>query len=231
MSRPLLCSACVVLALALSAPAHAGSRGFANAGGDLKSSSGGTGLSRSPGNGGTGIQTTAILPFNKLQSTFKPEHVVAPPPAGPRPHTDLAAAEKRTNLSSQDLIKHSQLFNKVAAAVGDPLLVKPVLNKIGATEESARTFHSVPGFTAEESKGNVYPTNGGTSRERPMASLSSDAAARATEEPDSDKPDPPGWLLAWLFNLIAVAGTLGLAWWLWQNAPKGAHMSMPTTTA
>ena len=192
-------------------------------------------MSKSGGNGGTGIATTANAPSNTLQATFKPVHVVAPPPAGTRPHTDLARAEKLTDLSSRGLIRHSQLFNKVAAQKHDPFLVKPMLAKIGGTAESARSFHSVPGFTAAESKGNIYPTNGGTSSERDRASLSSDGTAMSLiADLDADEDAgaghrKSGWVLAWLANLIAAAGTCGLGWWLWQNAPKGARMTLPAT--
>ena len=209
---------------------------------DLKSSSGGTGIAKGGGNGGTGLPTTVNQPLAKIQPTMTPDHSVAPPPAGPRPHTDLAAAEKRNNLSSVDLIKRSTLFKKVAAPGGDPVLAGAVLGKIGATAESARSFHTLQGFTAAESKGNITPTNGGTTgAKRAMASLSSggtsigpqalDAASDAAEDDDTAQRGQSGWLLAWLGNLVAVCGTAGLAWYAWRNMPRGARMTMPAQIA
>ena len=234
-SLSIRCFAATALVVMAATDACAGSSsGGSRGAGDLKSSSGGTGLSKSGGNGGTGVPTTAIQPLNNLQSTFKPSHVIAPPPAGTRPHTDLAAAEKRNNLSSQGLIKHSTLYNKIAANPHDPILAPPVLNKIGGTVESARSFHSVPGFTAEESKGNVYPTHGGRIGDgRPMGNLSSAGNAAMDGELDNDAAAERAaqrTFSAWFDTLLLLLATLatgGLGWWLWQQTPKGLRPTLP----
>ena len=213
------------------APAYAGSG--AHVSGDLKSSSGGTGLGKNAGNGGTGVPTTANAPQSTLQSTFKPVHVTAPPPAGVRPHTDLAAAEKRTMLSSRGIIKRSSLYNKIATHHGDPRLMRPVMNKIAYPDGGGSSFKALQGFTAAESKGNIYPTHGGTSgRHLEAGSLTSSAhTAMADGEGETDeRPGASGWLTRWLLNILAVAGSAGLALLLWQQAPKGARMTLPATT-
>ncbi len=233
-SLSIRCFTATALVVVAATDASAGGSGGSHGAGDLKSSSGGTGLSKSGGNGGTGVPTTAIQPLNNLQATFKPSHVTAPPPAGTRPHTDLAAAEKRNNLSSQDLIKHSTLYNKIAAHPGDPILAPPVLNKIGGTVESARSFHSVPGFTAEESKGNIYPTHGGRiGNGRPMGNLSSAGLAGMDGELDNDAAEERAaqrTFSAWFDTLLLLLATLatgGIGWWLLQQTPKGLRPTLP----
>ena len=40
-----------------------------------------------------------------------------------------------------------------------------------------------------------------------------------------------GWLLKWLFNLLAAAGVAGLSYWFWRHLPKGARMTLPAKLA
>jgi hypothetical protein len=223
-----------LVCLIIATPAQAGSSS-GHASGDLKSSSGGTGATRSGGNGGTGVSTTANAPLSNLQSTFKPLHVTLPPPAGVRPHTDLAAAEKTTMLSSRRLIKRSALYNKIVTPHGDPLLVGPDLRKIAYPDGGGSSFKTLQGFTAAESKGEIYPTHGGTVGKHHDGGSLSSTAHPGTAESDAaeaaDSPAPAGWLLKWLFNLSAVAGTCGLGWLMWTQAPRGARMTLPAKLA
>ncbi len=220
--------------LIIATPAQAGSSG-GHASGDLKTSSGGTGATRSGGNGGSGVSTTANAPLANLQSTFKPLHVTQPPPAGVRPHTDLAAAEKTTMLSSRRLIKRSALYKKVASPPGDPRLVGPDHHKIAYPDGGGSSFKTLQGFTAADSKGEIYATHGGTSgkhhEDGSLSSLGHSELADSAEAEDTDNPMPTGWLLRWLFNLAAFAGACGLGWTMWTQAPPGARMTLAVQPA
>lgn len=202
----------------------------------LKSSSGGTALSKAGGNGGTGVPTTANAPLGSLQSTFKPAHAIAPPPAGVRPHTDLAAAEKRTDLSSRSITKQSSLYNKIVLAPGDPRLVGAYAAKLGSKDGGGASVKQTPGFTDAESKGNVYVTTGGidnNSRETASLSTHGVAATALTSEIDTDEaPRKLNYsLLDWLLMTVAAIAACGIGVWLWQQAPKGARMTLPAKMA
>ena len=203
--------------------------------GDLKTSSGGTGQTRSGGNGGTGVSTSANAPIASLTPSFKPLHVTLPPQAGIRPHTDLAAAMKRNTLASKRLIKPSSLYNKVHAPHRDPHLMAAVLKKIAYPDGGGSSFKTLRTIKAEESNGRIYPTNGGTTgRHEEAATLNSgthEAHADLDHIGGTDYEESPGdsnWLLKWLFNLAALAGSTGVAWLLWHQFPKGARMTLPT---
>ncbi len=241
----LLTNSVLLLVLATPLDARAGSTG------SLRSSSGGTGVSSHGGSGGTGLSshgsasgsirglsgassTHASTPASGTQQQLTPAKPHNTPPAGVRPHTDLAAATKIIGLSSGNLIKHSSLFPKMSLPAGDPSLAGPVMNKIGATEGGSASFKAVAGLSAAQSNGRVYPTNGGTSGGgRSGQSLSGSAAAVTST--DSDAIETPrqrsGGLLAWLHGLLIVAGIGSIGYWMWTATPKGARMTLPATTA
>ncbi len=199
--------------------------------GELKTSSGGTGGSRSGGNGGTGVSTTANAPAAALRSTFQPLHVTLPPQAGVRPHTDLAAAVKRNMLSTKRLIKPSSLNNKVHAPVRDPLLMAAVLKKIAYPDGGGSSFKTLHTLKAAESNGKIYPANGVSSGKHEEAGTLSSGAPTEMQASDDDAPVDEsaegGWLLKWLMNIAAVAGSGALAWVLWRQLPPGARMTLP----
>ncbi len=154
----------------------------------------------------------------------------ATPPAGVRPHTDLAAATKLIGLSSGNLIKHSSLYPKMPVPPGAPALSGPVLNKIGATQGGSASFKAVAGIPADLSNGRVYPTNGrGAGGGRSPASLSGTAALgvgdAATNEVAAPLKRSGAGLLAWLHGLFTAAAIGAIAYWMWSSAPKGARMA------
>ena len=220
------------LALLAATPAHGGSNSALGHGNNLQTSTGGTGLT-SRGSGGTG------LPMQSLQSVapttpgqLRPSKPHISPPAGVRPHTDLANGIKTTGESSARLMKHTSLYPKQPPPPGDPLLVKPYAEKIGATIESARSFVTLPNIPADLSKGRIYPTHGGTSSGgHPSASLSSGHAYSDVNTEAAETPEKGGWLTTWLTNALAALGTLALCAWLWIKAPKGARMTLPVKVA
>ena len=223
----------VAILAASAATADAGGSGTSANPNGLKSSSGGTGMSKGAGNGGTGIPTNANAPLANIQPTFKPAHAAAPPPAGVRPHTDLAAAEKRTDLSSRSIVKRSSLYPELHAPPVDPRLIGPTLPHMETVGGSA-SFKAVGGFNAELSKGNVYPTNGGRdSGGHPTASLSSNgagaifAAVTDGEESAAGRSAEQGWLGRWLVTLAALGGALGVGAWLWRQMPKTPRIRLP----
>ena len=153
----------------------------------------------------------------------------ATPPAGIRPHTDLAAATKIIGLSSGNLIKHSSLYPKMPVPPGAPALSGPVLNKIGATDGGSASFKAVAGIPAELSNGRVYPTNGrGAGGGRPHASLSGTAAHGVGDDATNEAATPlkrsSAGLLAWLHGLLTAAAISVIGYWLWTSAPKGARL-------
>jgi hypothetical protein len=151
------------------------------------------------------------------------------PPAGVRPHTDLAAATKLIQLSSGNLMKRSSLFPQMPLPPGDPSLSGPVLNKIGPVAGGSASFKAVAGIPAELSSGRVYPTNGaGPGGGKSGASLSgSSVLASLSEASEPPTTTRSGGLLHWLWNALTLAGIGGLAWYMWTQAPKGARMTLP----
>jgi hypothetical protein len=206
----------VCVCLSVSATAHASGTGHA---------SGSVAKSPSP--------TRASTPPSSSQHQVTPAKPHNSPPAGVRPHTDLAAATKLISLSSANLTKRSQLFPKMPLPPGSPELSGPVLNKIGATQGGSASFKAVAGIPAALSSGSIYPTNGGgAGGGKSAASLSGSAAASVFSASATDgdgKSSGGGWLLTWLMNLGCVVGMGGLAWWMWQQAPKGARIGLPAT--
>ena len=242
--------------IAASNPALAASSSAHSTRGSLHSGSGGTGTSASGGSGGTGLSshgsagggkykgigaktpTAVSSPASNTQQTMVPAKPFTPPPAGPRPQTDLAAARKLIGLSSAGLVKHSQLFPKQHALPGDPSLAGPVLNAIGPTTGGSASFKKVAGISAAESNGNISPANFKTTPIKGQrASLSSGGSttilppASATEEMSTSNSQGGGWLLKWLSNAMAIAGMAGLGWWMWRQAPSGARMTLPARVA
>jgi len=200
----------------------------------LKSSSGGTGMSKAGGNGGTGIPATANAPLGSLQSTFKPAHAIAPPPAGVRPHTDLAAAQKRTDLSSRSITKQSSLYNKIIVAPGDPVLVGAYMAKLAPKDGGAASVKPTPGISGDLSKSNVTMASGSTdSNARPSASLSSHGGTAMTATTGDFRGDVPAPRIGytgvdWLLAAIAAMLSGAIGGWLWRSAPAGARMTLPT---
>jgi hypothetical protein len=214
----------IAIALVLTAPLPA----FATSPGALKTSSGGTGLSPKGGSGGTGLSSGS-------QAKLSPAKPHATPPAGIRPHTDLAAATKLIGLASGNLIKHSSLFPKMPLPPGDPSLSGPVMNKIGATEGGSASFKAVAGISAAQSNGRVYPTNGGGAGGGRARESLSGSQAHGVGDLDGETSDTPrkssgGGLLAWLHGLLTAAGIGAIGYWMWNAAPKGARMALPATT-
>lgn len=192
-------------------------------------------MSKAGGNGGTGIPTTANAPLGSLQSTFKPAHAIAPPPAGVRPHTDLAADQKRTDLSSRSITKQSSLYNKIVLTPGDPNLTGAYAAKIGPKGGGGASVKQTAGFTADESKGDVTVSSGGRDNNtRPSASLSSHGGTAMTSSASNDFDSDGasrhiGYTLSdWLVALIACVLSGMACVWLWRNAPQGARMIGPT---
>jgi hypothetical protein len=229
--------------LGASTPAWAGAQG------SLSTSSGGTGVSSRGGSGGTGLSshgsakgslrgigapssTRAATPASGTQHQMTPAKPHNTPPAGVRPHTDLAAATKLITLSSANLTKHSQLFPKMPLPPGAPSLVGPVLNNIGPTQGGSASFKAVAGIPTALSNGRVYPTHGGgTGGGKPGHSLSGSAHVTAMTVAEASTGggtgEGGGWLLLWLKNCLCGLGVAGLGWWMWQQVPKGAKMALP----
>jgi hypothetical protein len=241
----------IVLSIAFAALAPCGA--LAGSGGALQSGSGGTGLSTGKGSGGTGLSshgsaagsikglsgassTRASTAASGTQNQMTPAKPHATPPAGVRPHTDLAAATKLIGLASGNLIKHSSLFPKMPMPPGAPSLSGPVMNKIGATEGGSGSFKAVAGISAAESNGRVYPTNSrGGGGGHAHASLSG-SQAHGVGSLDGEATDAPrrsngGGLLTWLHGLLTSLGIGAIGYWMWNAAPKGARMALPATTA
>jgi hypothetical protein len=240
--------------IAISAVLAAAAPGAACAGttGALHSGSGGTGLSTGKGSGGTGLSshgsasgsikglsssssTRASTAASGTQNQMTPAKPHATPPAGVRPHTDLAAATKLIGLASGNLIKHSSLYPKMPLPPGDPALSGPVMNKIGATEGGSASFKAVAGISAAQSNGNVYPTHGGGAGGGRARESLSGSQAHGVGDLDGEASDAPrkstgGGLLAWLHGLCTVLGIGAIGYWMWNAAPKGARMALPATT-
>jgi hypothetical protein len=178
--------------------------------------------------------TRASTPASGSRHQITPAKPHNSPPAGVRPHTDLAAATKITALSSANLLKHSQLFPKMPLPPGAPSLAGPVLNNIGPTQGGSASFKAVAGIPTALSNGRVYPTNGGgAGGGKPGHSLTGNAhvmAMAAGETSDgTGNGTGGGWLLLWLKNIACGLGMAGLGWWMWQQAPKSAKVSLPAT--
>ena len=243
------CVAASTPVLATSAAAH-------STHGSLHSGSGGTGTSAGGGSGGTGLSshgsagggkykgvgaktpTGVSSPASNTQQTMVPAKSFSPPPAGVRPHTDLAAANKLVAHSSASLVKHSQLFPRQHNLPGDPTLSGPVLNAIGPTTGGSASFKKVAGFSVAESNANISPANFKTTPAKLQTkSLSSGgastalAAAAATDEPAAPGGQGGGWLLNWLTNAMTLAGIIVLGLWMWRQAPRGAPMTLPARIA
>jgi hypothetical protein len=241
----------IVLAAVLAALAPCGA--LAGSGGALQSGSGGTGLSTGKGSGGTGLSshgsaagsikglsgassTRASTAASGTQNQMTPAKPHATPPAGVRPHTDLAAATKLIGLSSGNLIKHSSLFPKLPLPPGAPVLSGPVMNKIGATEGGSASFKAIAGIPASLSKGAVYPTNGGGAGGGRARESLSGSQAHGVGDIEGEASDTPrrangGGLLSWLHGLFTILGVGAIGYWMWNAAPKGARMTtLPATT-
>jgi hypothetical protein len=179
--------------------------------------------------------TRATTPSSSTQSKIAPAKPHATPPAGVRPHTDLAAATKIIGLSSGNLIKHSSLFPKMPLPPGAPSLAGPVMNKIGATEGGSASFKAVAGIPTSLSNGRVYPTSGGgagggRARESLSGSQVHGVADHGSDDSDRPRRSSGGGLLYWLQALFTAAGIGAIGWWMWNAAPKGARMALPATT-
>ncbi len=228
--------------LAATPPAIAGS------GGSLRTGSGGTGISSHGGSGGTGLSshgsaagstrgigaatpTHSTTPSSGTQQQMTPAKPHATPPAGVRPHTDLAAASKLIQLSSGNLIKRSALFPKMPLPPGDPSLSGPVLNSIGPTQGGSASFKAVAGIPTDLSNGRVYPTNGGGGGGGKSGASLGGATGLAMTAGDGDASSEAknsgGGLLVWLQRLLTLVGVGGLSWWLWTSRPKGARIALP----
>jgi hypothetical protein len=239
----------LVLTIGIAVLLSANTSAWAGAQGSLSTSSGGTGLSSRGGSGGTGLSshgsargssrgvggqspTRATTPASGTQHQLTPAKPHNTPPAGVRPHTDLAAATKITTLSSANLIKHSQLFPKMPVPPGAPSLAGPVLNNIGPTQGGSASFKAVAGIPTALSNGRVYPTNGGgAGGGKPGHSLTGTAhlMAMAAGDAGDGTGTGGGWLLLWLKNIFCALGIAGLGWWMWQQAPKSARTGLPAT--
>jgi hypothetical protein len=159
----------------------------------------------------------------------------ATPPAGVRPHTDLAAATKLIGLASGNLIKHSSLYPKMPLPPGSPALSGPVMNKIGATEGGSASFKAVAGIPTSLSNGRVYPTNGGgagggRARESLSGSQAHGVGDESGEALETPRRSPGGGLLTWLHALLTALGIGAIGYWMWNSAPKGARMALPAKT-
>jgi hypothetical protein len=241
------------LVLSVALAGFAASDAVANSSGALRTSSGGTGLSTGKGSGGTGLSshgsaagsikglsgassTRASTAASGTQNQMTPAKPHATPPAGVRPHTDLAAATKLIGLASGNLIKHSSLYPKMPLPPGSPALSGPVMNKIGASEGGSGSFKAVAGITAGQSNGRVYPKNGGgAGGGRAHASLSG-SQSHGVGDLDGEATDTPrrssgGGLLAWLHGLLTLLGIGAIGYWMWNAAPKGARMPVPAVRA
>jgi hypothetical protein len=240
----------IVVSVALVAVAPSSAQ--AGSPGALQSGSGGTGLSTGKGSGGTGLSshgsaagsikglsgassTRASTAASGTQNQMTPAKPHATPPAGVRPHTDLAAATKLIGLASGNLIKHSSLFPKLPLPPGAPVLSGPVMNKIGATEGGSASFKAVAGISAAQSNGRVYPTNGGGAGGGRARESLSGSQAHGVGDLDGEASDITprsngGGLLSWLHGLFTVLGIGAIGYWMWNAAPKGARMPLPATT-
>jgi hypothetical protein len=213
------------IALSIVLASLAGSDAAANSGGSI-------------GSGNTSLKgaysTRATTPPSSGQNKITPAKPHATPPAGVRPHTDLAAATKIIGLSSGNLIKHSSLFPKMPLPPGDPSLAGPVMNKIGATEGGSASFKAVAGIPASLTKGHVPIANTGSAGGRAHQSLSASQAHGmdhdGSEEADTPRRSSGGGLLSWLHALLTAAGIGVIGFWMWNATPKGARMTLPVTT-
>ena len=249
-----LIATCGVGLVAASPAAANGSSSGRSQSGSLHTGTGGTGLSKGGGSGGTGLSshgsasgiykgvgaktpTAASSPASNTQQAMVPAKPFTRPPAGVRPQTDLAAATKLIALSSAGLAKHSQLFPKLPGLPGDPTLSGPVLNSIGATVGGAASFKAVAGISANESNGNIYPSNGRLAPNKvQVATLWSGASSTVLASPvaaDEARQwrDSGGWLLGWLVNAATLAGIGALSLWMWRQVPGGARMMLPARQA